>query len=98
MGQDSDYPEPNFSSWTKDTEGLLYPGGGDGPRGVINQHIDVRANHAALARKVAADGSVLLKNDRNTLPLQTPMKIGIYGEGAAFPPDGPNTCMVYPAN
>ncbi|TGZ78166.1 glycoside hydrolase family 3 protein [Ascodesmis nigricans] len=92
LGQDSGYPEPNFSSWSKDDTGFIYWGSGEAPIGVINQHIDVRADHASLAREIAAEGTVLLKNDRNTLPLQQPMKIGVYGEDAILIDGNPNLC------
>jgi hypothetical protein len=93
LGQNKDYPEPNFSSWTKNTTGNIYYGSYEGPEGIVNQHVDVMGNHpTAIARKVAAEAIALLKNDRNTLPLKKPMKIGVYGEDAALPPGGANVC------
>lgn len=38
--------------------------------------------HRRLARKAAAEGFVLLKNENQILPLDTPKKIGLYGAGA----------------
>ncbi len=38
--------------------------------------------HAAVARRVAAEGIVLLKNEQATLPLAANMKIGAYGVGS----------------
>ncbi|KAG7114281.1 beta-glucosidase G like protein [Verticillium longisporum] len=44
---------------------------------------DVRANHADIVRKVAAAGTVLLKNTNNVLPLGKPKNVGVFGNGAA---------------
>lgn len=91
FGQDkADYPAPNFSSWTKSSSGLLYYGSNQGPNAIVNQHIDVRADHAKLARKIAADAIALLKNE-DVLPLKKSLKIGVYGEDAG-PGKGPNAC------
>ena len=91
-GQDKNYPEINFSSWTKNTTGRIYHGSGQGPEGVVNKHVNVMENHHITARKVAAEGTVLLKNDNNLLPLKrTSQKIGIYGEDAG-PGQGLNFC------
>lgn len=35
--------------------------------------------YAALARKVAAEGAVLLKNDKNVLPLKSASKVSVFG-------------------
>jgi beta-glucosidase len=43
---------------------------------------DVRANHASLIRELGAAGSVLLKNERNALPLLSPKNIAIFGNDA----------------
>lgn len=44
---------------------------------------DVRSNHSALIRSIAAAGTVLLKNSNNTLPLKSPRNIGVFGDDAA---------------
>lgn len=44
---------------------------------------DVRANHAALIRKLGAAATVLLKNTNNTLPLQSPKHVAVLGNDAA---------------
>lgn len=44
---------------------------------------DVRANHAGLIREIAAQGTVLLKNVNDTLPLSKPLNIGVFGNDAA---------------
>lgn len=43
---------------------------------------DVRANHGAFIRELGAAGTVLLKNENNTLPLRAPKSIGVYGNDA----------------
>lgn len=44
---------------------------------------DVRSNHSALIRNIAAAGTVLLKNSNNTLPLKSPRNIGVFGGDTA---------------
>jgi beta-glucosidase len=80
-GQDKEFPDINFSSWTLDTQDFLFPVGGRG-FGVVNQHIDVRDNHADICRGLAADSIVVLKNFNNTLPLTKPKQIGVFGSDA----------------
>ncbi|KAF8534505.1 glycoside hydrolase family 3 protein [Trichophaea hybrida] len=93
LGQDRGYPDVNFSSWTKDTIGKIYTGSHEPPEGVVNKHINVMGDHPNLTRKIAAEAIALLKNDRKTLPLKKPLKIGVYGEDAALAePGGANVC------
>lgn len=49
---------------------------------------DVRGDHAKLIREIGAAGAVLLKNVNNTLPLTTPMDIGVFGNDAGDLTDG----------
>ncbi|EAQ90188.1 hypothetical protein CHGG_06807 [Chaetomium globosum CBS 148.51] len=68
LGQDDEtkFPRqpPNFSSWTDDRMGVLAPGSSDPQEQVVVNHfVDVQANHSVIAREVAAEGTVLLKND-----------------------------------
>src|SRR5690606_34730558 len=92
MGQDKifgiDKNPPNFSSWTKEREGLLYFGSGEGPKGVVNHYVPAQDGdkHGWVARKIAAEGTVLVKNLDNILPFKRGIwghkKLGIYGEDA----------------
>jgi beta-glucosidase len=43
---------------------------------------DVRGDHAELIRKLAAEASVLLKNEKQALPLKAPKNIAIFGNDA----------------
>ncbi|KAF3939132.1 Beta-glucosidase [Dactylella cylindrospora] len=97
MGQNENYPEVSFSSWTKQRDGFLYQGAFSGPVDVVNDFIDVRQNHSIIAQEIAAEGIVLLKNFNNTaLPLiddKLPRAIMIFGSDAGPNPLGPNGCI-----
>ncbi|KAJ5772288.1 CAZyme family GH3 [Penicillium odoratum] len=94
---------PNFSSWTHDRNGSLHPGSPDDHTNeVVNYYIDAQGKgsqtHGNLTRKIAAEGTVLLKNVEGILPLSRTIsrpsgkyRIGIYGEDAG-PGQGPNFC------
>ncbi|KAK2598751.1 hypothetical protein N8I77_012139 [Diaporthe amygdali] len=43
---------------------------------------DVRGDHAKIIREMGAAGTVLLKNDNDTLPLKAPKVIGVFGNDA----------------
>ena len=95
--------EPNFSSWTHEREGLLYPGSGEGPRGIVNQYVNVQGEgedaHSKVVREVAAEAITLVKNEGKILPLRRGggvkegemFRVGIFGEDAG-PGKGPNVC------
>src|SRR5437016_1829587 len=89
---------PNFSSWTDDEMGLLHPGSKDDNTEVrVNKFINVQGegedSHGSLARKIATEGTVLVKNDDNILPLSPDgwppslkeadkLRLGVFGEDA----------------
>lgn len=83
-------PEINFSSWTDDDEGYLQWTAKEN-WGVINQHKDVRTDHARLVREIGAAGTVLLKNE-GALPLEKPRFLAVFGDDAGSNPHGPNSC------
>lgn len=69
VGLDKSRRSPNFSSWTNETQGLLYPGTETGPTGQVNQHIMARTPFSnAMALQAATEATVLVKNDMDTLP------------------------------
>lgn len=108
LGQDEpgDNPTaPNFSSWTDKEFGHLYEGSGDKEMGKVNYFVNVQGSgdhaHSITARRVAAEGTVLVKNEGSILPLdpqgppletrKKPYRVGIFGEDAG-PGKGPNAC------
>ncbi|KAH8815723.1 glycoside hydrolase superfamily [Xylogone sp. PMI_703] len=94
MGQDEDYPPPNYSANTADASGLCYPAALFSPTCVTNLYVDVQANgaHAAVARSISREAITLLKNANNTLPLSKSQPLKIFGTDAQNNPDGLNAC------
>jgi len=111
LGQDDkekfDGEGPNFSSWTNDEMGLINPGSPDDKdKKVVNKFINVQGtgneSHAIIARQVATEGTVLVKNTDKLLPLskdgwadeghEMNMRIGIFGEDSGSG-NGPNACV-----
>lgn len=92
MGQDEDYPLPNFSTNTEDATGPLYPGALFSPTGVVNQFVNVQGNHSIVARAVARDAITLVKNVNETLPLSTNSSLSVFGTDAGPNSDGLNSC------
>ena len=106
----SDGGGPNFSSWTDEEVGGLHPGSPDSNEtDVVNKYVPVRntadgGDHDALAKNIATEGVVLVKNEDGILPLTRKgknmapksgfgkIKIGIFGEDAFLSQDGINDC------
>lgn len=98
---------PNFSSWTDEEVGLLHPGSTDKATGVVNKFINVQGEgddfHGNLVRRIAAEGTVLVKNTDNILPLSRDgssikaeegkkYRVGVFGEDARVNRNGINAC------
>ncbi|KAF2030279.1 beta glucosidase [Setomelanomma holmii] len=92
MGQDQNYPRPNFDTNTQDAVGPLYPGALISPSGIVNEFVDVQGNHAEVAHEVARDAITLLKHNGNILPLPHNSTLKIFGTDAEKIPDGINSC------
>lgn len=92
LGQEKDYPLPNFSSNTDQETGKLYPGAIISPTGVVNQFVDVQDDHKKVARAIARDAITLLKNENNVLPLNTNSPLKVFGTDAGTNPNGINSC------
>ncbi|KAI0851605.1 glycoside hydrolase family 3 protein [Daldinia vernicosa] len=92
LGQDKDYPPPNFSSNTADREGPLYPGALFSPVGVVNEYVNVQADHKVVAKQVAQEAITLLKNNGSFLPLSTSAPLFVFGTDAQADPKGINSC------
>jgi beta-glucosidase len=80
LGQDTNFPlvdgyTPNLG---------FYPEANYVDNFTLGPIMDVRkAEHARLIRELGAAGTVLLKNTNDTLPLQQPRRIGVFGNDAA---------------
>lgn len=92
VGRDTNAVPINFDSWTLDTYGYEHYIVNEG-YGLINEHVDVRAEHGNLIRQIGAASTVLLKNTNNALPLTGREKLtAVFGNDAGNNPDGPNGC------
>ena len=82
----------NLDSWTLDTYGFQYFAARQNVQ-LINEHVDVRGDHAALIREIGSASTVLLKNTNNALPLTGKEKLtAVFGDDAGSNPAGPNGC------
>ena len=107
LGQDDkklfDGKGPNFSSWTDGRMGYISPGSPSAQEKVeVNRYVGVQGDHDKIARDVAAEGTVLLKNEA-ILPLgrdgstksgrrhDGKVRVSVFGEDAG-PGEGPNHC------
>ncbi|KAK4695532.1 beta-glucosidase, partial [Lecanoromycetidae sp. Uapishka_2] len=100
---------PNFSSWTDEKIGKIHPDSDDDTTAVVNHFVDVQGEgdtfHGRLAQQIAAEGTCLVKNVENILPLDSKgdsmlmgtrrdgkYRVGVFGEDAASNPKGNNAC------
>ncbi|KAF2873293.1 glycoside hydrolase superfamily [Massariosphaeria phaeospora] len=101
---------PNFSSWTHEKIGKIYHGSPSDTRtGVVNKFINAQGegddSHGKLVRRVAAEGTVLVKNEDHVLPLdrkgwkanekankEMKFRVGVFGEDARRSRNGINAC------
>nr|AFH41575.1 beta-glucosidase [Periconia sp. BCC 2871] len=91
VGRDRHAVPVNFNSWSKDTYGYQHAYAKVG-YGLINQHVDVRADHFKSIRTAAAKSTVLLKNN-GVLPLKgTEKYTAVFGNDAGEAQYGPNGC------
>ncbi|KAL8676101.1 MAG: hypothetical protein Q9186_007344 [Xanthomendoza sp. 1 TL-2023] len=92
VGRDQSQVPINFDSWTTDTFGYQHYYSKEA-YGLINEHVDVRAEHTTLIRQIGSASTVLLKNNNNALPLTGREKFtAVFGSDAGGNPYGPNGC------
>lgn len=92
VGRDKAQVPINFNSWSLDTYGYQHAHA-QADYGLINQHVDVRYEHAMSIRSAAARSTVLLKNTNKALPLTGKEKFtAVFGEDADSNVYGPNGC------
>lgn len=53
---------------------------------------NVQGTHSTVARAIARDGIVLLKNTNNALPLKKPASLALIGQDVIVNPSGANAC------
>lgn len=92
VGRDQTQVPVNFDSWTLDTFGYQHYVAEEG-FGLINEHVDVRAEHSTLIRQIGSASTVLLKNNNSALPLTGKERFtAVFGNDAGGNALGPNGC------
>ncbi|KAL8655293.1 MAG: hypothetical protein Q9226_003106 [Calogaya cf. arnoldii] len=92
VGRDEAQVPINFDSWTIDTFGYQHYFAEEGYT-LINEHVDVRAEHTTLIRQIGSASTVLLKNNNSALPLTGRERFtAVFGNDAGGNPLGPNGC------
>ncbi|EHY57368.1 hypothetical protein HRR83_002853 [Exophiala dermatitidis] len=103
LGQDAWTSDgPNFSSWSNEEYGYLHHGStSKQDKVVVNQFVEAEDDDSrTVARQVASEGIVLLKNSGSILPLSPSLpelesglrkRVAVVGEDAG-PGKGPNYC------
>ena len=92
VGRDNASVPVNYDTWTLDTYGYEHFIANQG-YGLINEHVDVRAEHGNLIRQIGAASTVLLKNTNHALPLTGKERFtAVFGEDAGSSTYGPNGC------
>jgi Glycosyl hydrolase family 3 C-terminal domain/Fibronectin type III-like domain len=92
VGRETTQVPINFDSWTQQTFAPIHIAV-ESPIGLVNEHVDVRDDHAGLVREIGRASTVLLKNTNNALPLSgNERQVGIFGEDAGSNAYGANGC------
>ncbi|CAL8576254.1 hypothetical protein XPA_002144 [Xanthoria parietina] len=92
VGRDQSQVPINFDSWTTDTFGNQHYYAEEGYT-LINEHVDVRAEHSTLIRQIGSASTVLLKNNNSALPLTGRERFtAVFGNDAGGNQYGPNGC------
>jgi beta-glucosidase-like glycosyl hydrolase len=92
VGRDTAQVPINFDSWTLNTYAPIHYAV-ESSIGLVNEHVDVRGEHAAVIREVGRASTVLLKNTNNALPLTgQERQVAIIGEDAGSNSYGANGC------
>ncbi|KAI4086010.1 MAG: hypothetical protein LQ344_007924 [Seirophora lacunosa] len=92
VGRDQTQVPVNFDSWTLDTFGYRHYVAEEA-YGLVNEHVDVRAEHGTLIRQIGSASTVLLKNNNSALPLTGRERFtAVFGSDAGSNPYGPNGC------